>query len=238
MRNFLRPGLSIHSGLAFKHLRSFRDRGREGLRINLQLVCGDEGGVDLGDEEFLANCRCERGLDRLYKAALAGNGFDDAEVFQFGVGFGDSIAVQVKLPCQRPNGGQGVPRFKSPGGGGETDLIDQLAINGCGGIRINLKKHTVIGQYAKFQRQSSANRPMPEVVNGLVRQRVNPSAGESVGSSTIQIETSVPSAYSPNAARPVNGRLSSKPMRIGVRARIAASTIAKSGRSSPKAWRR
>ena len=42
---------------------------------------GDQRGVDLGDQELVADFREQRCIDRFYEASLAGDGLDDAERF-------------------------------------------------------------------------------------------------------------------------------------------------------------
>ena len=63
------------------------------------------------------------------EAAAAREGLDDAEAFQFGIGFGDGVAVDTKVFRERANGGEGFAGPEGAGGGGSLDLLDQLKVD-------------------------------------------------------------------------------------------------------------
>jgi len=69
---------------------------------------GHDRAVDLLHEQIVAGGLGEEGIGFPEKAALAGQGFDDALAFQLGVGLGNGVAVDAEFLGQRPDGGQGL----------------------------------------------------------------------------------------------------------------------------------
>ncbi|MPN63357.1 hypothetical protein SDC9_211115 [bioreactor metagenome] len=89
------------------------------------------------------------------KISFAVYGFDNALVFEFGVGFGDGVAVDAELFGKRAESWERFAGFESAGSGGEADLISQLEVNWFAGVKIDFKQHrqplcychTTVGQY-------------------------------------------------------------------------------------------
>jgi len=129
--------------LALKELNPFLDQLQKGRGGDLQLMRGDEGLVDPADEDLVARFLSKGGDVFLEETALAGHGFDHAQALQFGVGLGDGVAVEAQLLGQRADGGERFAGLERARGGGVTDLIDQLEIDGLAGLEIDLKCHTV-----------------------------------------------------------------------------------------------
>ncbi|MFM1944861.1 MAG: hypothetical protein RI897_3843 [Verrucomicrobiota bacterium] len=82
--------------------------GEEFCFIQLEVVGGHDGLVDFGHEHFASDLFTEGGLVFADEAAAAWAGFDDPLGFEFGVGFGDGVAVNAQLFGERADGGEGV----------------------------------------------------------------------------------------------------------------------------------
>ena len=61
--------------------------------------------------------------------------------FEFGVGFGDGIAVDAELFGKGPDRRKRFARFKGAGSSGVTDLVSQLEINWRAGFKVNFEQH-------------------------------------------------------------------------------------------------
>ncbi len=133
---------------AFEELESFVDQSEKFLGVDLHLVGGNHGVVYPGHEKLFARLLGQRVFIVLEKAPFPGDGFDDAQPLQLGIGFGDGIAIHAQFLGQRSNGRERIAMSQSPGSGGITDLIDQLEINRFAGFKIDAKDHalTVIGR--------------------------------------------------------------------------------------------
>ncbi len=79
----------------------------------------------------------------LMKQPLAGDGLDDALVFELGVGLGDGVAIDAEVLGERPDAGKGFARLHRAGGGGDLHLVDQLLVDGLAGLEVELKSHRV-----------------------------------------------------------------------------------------------
>ena len=127
--------------LAVEEPDAFLQQFAQDFGADLHLVGGDDGFVNSGHQQLVADLFGQRAFVLLQKAALAGGGFDDAQAFQLGVSFGDGVAVDAQFLGQRTDGREGVPRPQGAGSGGITDLINQLEINRFAGLKINVKHH-------------------------------------------------------------------------------------------------
>src|SRR5262245_8165968 len=118
----------------------------------------DDRFIDLGAQQPLPRLLVERGIVLFQEITFAGNGFDDALVFEFGVGFGDGIAVDAQFFGE---GSQGRERFagaQATGSGGVAHLVSELEVDWFAGVKIDLKDHaslTVIEHYDSWPAQSS-----------------------------------------------------------------------------------
>ena len=126
---------------ALEKLYSLLDQAQKNLGADLHLVRGDHRFVYSGHQQLVADFFGQRAFIGLEKAALSGDGFDDAQAFQLGVSFGDGVAIDAQFLGQRTNGGKRVARAQAAGSSGIADLIHQLEINRFAGLKINAKHH-------------------------------------------------------------------------------------------------
>src|SRR5215475_9237308 len=95
--------------------------------------------IDFCDQQFSASILAQRTVVRFEKTAAAGLSFDDAEVFEFGIGFGDGVAVDSKFFSERANRRKGFAGTQGTGSGGDFDLIYELKVDGFAGFVVDLK---------------------------------------------------------------------------------------------------
>jgi hypothetical protein len=133
-------GFFLH--LALEVVEPFPDEGEKGVAFHGEVVRGDDGFVNFLDQNFLACGLGERRVGFLEKAALAGNGLDDALAFEFGIGLGDGVAVDAQFLGERADGGQRFAGAQPAGGRRVTDLVHQLQIDRLAGFKIELQEHT------------------------------------------------------------------------------------------------
>ena len=117
------------------------DEREERCVINLEVMCHDHSLVDFLHQQLLPDLLGERRAVLFEEAAFAGEGLDDALALEFGVCFGDGIAIDAQFLRQRPDGRERLARTERPGRGGVADLIHQLKINRLAGLEIDLKHH-------------------------------------------------------------------------------------------------
>ena len=95
---------------ALKELDSVLNQAQKNLGADLHLMCGDHGFVDFGHQQLVAGFLGQRAFIFLEKAALSGDGFDDAQALQLGVSLGDRVAIDAQFLSQRTNGGERIAR--------------------------------------------------------------------------------------------------------------------------------
>lgn len=120
---------------------AFLDEFQQDAGADLHLIRGDNGFVYFRRQQFVAGLSGEQALVFLEKAAFAGDGFDDSQALQLGVSLGNGVAIDAQFLGQRADGGERVARAQGPGGGGITDLINQLEVNRFAGLKIDVKHH-------------------------------------------------------------------------------------------------
>ena len=119
MRSWFGFFLIYHSSFCIglfvrKKIQPLADDGQESLRIHLQLVGGNNRGVNFPDQQLVADLFGEGGMVLLEKAALAGDGFNHALALQFGVSLGDGVAVQPQFFGEGADGGQRLAGREGP----------------------------------------------------------------------------------------------------------------------------
>src|SRR5258708_712522 len=105
------------------------------------MVSLNNGLVDFDDQKLAANVFAQGGMIFFEETAASGKSFDDAEAFQFGIGFGDGVAVDAKLFRQRTDGGERFAGAEGAGSSGGLDLLDQLQVDREAGLEIDLQQH-------------------------------------------------------------------------------------------------
>jgi len=103
--------------------------------------------IDFRDEQFAADVFAKRAIVCLKKAAAPGLGFDDAKIFEFGIGFGDGVAIDAQLFGQRANRRKDFSSAQCSGSGGRFDLIDYLQVDGFAGFVVDLEEHVGLLSY-------------------------------------------------------------------------------------------
>jgi hypothetical protein len=129
------------AGFAFKEIEPLLDERKKRVAPDLQVMRSDDGFVNFAEQQFVADLFFERRIIFGKETAFALKRLDDALTFEFGVGFGDGIAIDAQFLRQWANGRQRVSRPQGPGSGGITDLIDQLEINWFASLKIDVKHH-------------------------------------------------------------------------------------------------
>src|SRR5689334_5456834 len=99
--------------------------------------------IDLSLQQLLTHLLSKGGMVSLQEITFAVNGFDNPLALQFGVSLGNSIAVYAKLFGEWPKRWQRISRAQLAGGGGITDLVSQLEVDGLAGLEIDLKDHSL-----------------------------------------------------------------------------------------------
>ncbi len=118
------------------------DRFEELVAGNLKVMGLHDGVIDRADEDFLADFFFEGRIVFFEEATFARKRFDDALAFEFGIGFGDGVAIDAELFREGADGGEGFAGLEGAGSGGVADLIGDLEVNGFTGFKINLQDHS------------------------------------------------------------------------------------------------
>ena len=79
----------------------------------------------------------------LKEASFAGQAFDYAQAFEFGIGLRNGVTVETKLFGKRTDGGKRLAGLQLAGGGSGLDLINELEIDGHAGFEVDLKEQGV-----------------------------------------------------------------------------------------------
>src|SRR5258708_21043880 len=105
------------------------------------MVSLNNGLGDFQDQKLAANVFWQSGMIFFEETAASGKSFDDAEAFQFGISFGDGVAVDAKLFCKRSDGPERFTGAECAGSSGGLDLLDQLQVDREAGFEIDLQQH-------------------------------------------------------------------------------------------------
>ena len=101
---FLFLSIGLRGGLfAFEELDAFVKQGSQNIGTDLHLVRGDHCFFNSRDEQLVANLFGQRAFVFLEKAALSGEGFNDAQALQLRVSLGDGVAIDAQFLRQRTN---------------------------------------------------------------------------------------------------------------------------------------
>src|SRR4051812_2525557 len=107
----------------------------------LEVVSLHESLVDLLPDEFATHVLTQPGMVLLEERTAPGLSFDDAEVLQFGVGFGYGVAVDPQFLRKGSDRGKSLARLKGTRGCRGLDLVDELEVDRFPRLVIQLKDH-------------------------------------------------------------------------------------------------
>ena len=97
---------------------------------DLQVMRLDDGVIDVVGKQFESNVLLEGGTGVSNEAPLAGNRFDDVLALEFGVRFGDGVAIDSQVLGKEPDRRQRVSCLESAGSQSGFGLIDELEVDG------------------------------------------------------------------------------------------------------------